>query len=152
MSDTHHHLLDTTDAMVWAEEFCKQFDNWMVRTEDTSYPFRLDPGTMVAWFANAIETGRAHPDHTTLKRCLIGDRFELYLNNAPFHYGIDFLAQSIPLWIDAMVESCLETEARRIEAMRVMESDMSWMRRNDFGSGFVEPVTLLEDDRAEEDE
>lgn len=53
-------LLATTDAMVWAEEFIGIIRN---RGE---YPGAdpLDPGFMVAWFANAIETGRAHPHPT----------------------------------------------------------------------------------------
>ena len=69
--------------------------------------------------------GAAHPDHNTLKRCLIGNWSESYLNNAAFHYGIDFLAQAIPLWVDAMAESCAEEENRRVEAVRLMESGES---------------------------
>ena len=38
-------LLSTTDAAVWADEYVKLYGG--------------DWGLMVAWFANAIETGRA---------------------------------------------------------------------------------------------
>jgi hypothetical protein len=40
-----HELLQTTDASVWAREFVKKFSI-------------ADEGTMLAWFAGAIETGR----------------------------------------------------------------------------------------------
>lgn len=38
-------LRGTTDASVWAEEFKKVYPD-------------ADRGTMIGWFANAIETGR----------------------------------------------------------------------------------------------
>jgi hypothetical protein len=38
-------VLSTTDASVWATEFCRLFPG-------------ADWGLMVGWFANAIETGR----------------------------------------------------------------------------------------------
>lgn len=51
MSDLNY-LLDTTDAMVWAEAFCKQFEGERVApTEDWGV---VTPGLMVAWFANAM--------------------------------------------------------------------------------------------------
>ena len=40
-------LYATTDARVWAEEFAKVCPD-------------VDQGLMIGWFANAIETGRAH--------------------------------------------------------------------------------------------
>ena len=47
-------LHSTTDAWVWAQEFCARFNLF---TEDGVVQ---DPhGLMVGWFANAIETGRA---------------------------------------------------------------------------------------------
>jgi hypothetical protein len=42
-------LLSTTDAQTWAQEFLDRFGE---RLED------IDEGLMIAWFANAIETGR----------------------------------------------------------------------------------------------
>jgi hypothetical protein len=60
-----HTLLATTDAMVWAEEFCRIFDGHVVVGSRTLQEIehkdwtKLDEGTMVAWFANAIETGRS---------------------------------------------------------------------------------------------
>lgn len=48
-------LNDTTDAMVWAEEFCRIFDGRTISAEEG---VGIDLGTMLAWFANAIETGR----------------------------------------------------------------------------------------------
>lgn len=44
-------LLDTRDATVWAERFCQKFCK---RPEDA---IEIDEGLMIAWFANAIETG-----------------------------------------------------------------------------------------------
>jgi hypothetical protein len=54
-------LNDTTDAMVWAEEFCRIFQGRLIITEDKPYGIGpgVDESTMVTWFANAIETGRA---------------------------------------------------------------------------------------------
>lgn len=45
-------LFGNTDAKVWADEFFKLFQDKMVGIEP------LDWGTMVGWFANAIESGR----------------------------------------------------------------------------------------------
>ena len=52
-------LNDTTDAMVWAEEFCRIFDGqsvWAGGPDDR--PANVNESLMVTWFANAIETGR----------------------------------------------------------------------------------------------
>jgi len=60
-----HTLLATTDAMVWAEEFCRIFDGHVVVGSRTLQEIehknwtKLDEGTMLTWFANAIETGRS---------------------------------------------------------------------------------------------
>lgn len=43
----YNYLLSTTDARKWAEAFCQLCPD-------------MDEGTMIAWFANAIETGKAH--------------------------------------------------------------------------------------------
>lgn len=40
-------LLNSTSALDWTEEFMKVMPD-------------ADPGTMLAWFANAIETAKAH--------------------------------------------------------------------------------------------
>lgn len=45
MADNLNHLIDTTDAQQWAKAFC-ELNN------------AADEGMMLAWFANAIETGR----------------------------------------------------------------------------------------------
>ena len=45
-------LLSTTDAQVWAEEFMATFAGRIVGEAVTE-------GTMIGWFANAIETGRS---------------------------------------------------------------------------------------------
>jgi hypothetical protein len=42
-------LYATTDAMVWAKEFCTLFDGRTISATDDS---QIDPGTMVGWFAN----------------------------------------------------------------------------------------------------
>jgi hypothetical protein len=50
-------LLDTNDAMVWAEEFCRIFEVYVVHTSTdlTNAPRHfVDEGTMVGWFANAM--------------------------------------------------------------------------------------------------
>jgi hypothetical protein len=49
-------LHSTTDARVWADEFCNLFSIIMKDgelVEDSR-------GVMLGWFANAIETGRGH--------------------------------------------------------------------------------------------
>ena len=65
MSD--HTLLGTTNAMVWAEEFCRIFNGKMIMSTDGMpddpqdgrfSAHYIDEGTMVGWFASAIETGR----------------------------------------------------------------------------------------------
>lgn len=53
----------TTDARIWAEEFCRLFAGRAI----TNGPWTdgmVGEGLMVGWFANAIETGRsaAHVD------------------------------------------------------------------------------------------
>lgn len=48
MSVSENNLLNTTDASRWAAAFLQRFSG--------VYP--LDEGTMLAWFASAIETGR----------------------------------------------------------------------------------------------
>jgi hypothetical protein len=48
-----HTLMNTTDAMVWAEEFCRIFNGKVISmTEDDG---GVDAGTMVGWFANAMQ-------------------------------------------------------------------------------------------------
>lgn len=44
--------------MVWAQEFCRIFEGFTVTQEDQGQQV-VDPGLMVGWFANAIETGRS---------------------------------------------------------------------------------------------
>jgi hypothetical protein len=56
-----HTLLATDDAMVWAEEFCRIFDGFMV-SQDPHGQQVVDPGLMVGWFANAMQTG-INQDH-----------------------------------------------------------------------------------------
>jgi hypothetical protein len=56
-----HTLLGTTDAMVWSREFCRIFNGKMIAADEMSAAPQggpVTPGTMVAWFANAIELGR----------------------------------------------------------------------------------------------
>lgn len=47
-------LYATTDASVWAEEFCKEFS---IFTEEGVVEDKI--GLMIGWFANAIETAKA---------------------------------------------------------------------------------------------
>jgi hypothetical protein len=63
MNDDNHALertlLGTDDAMIWAQEFCRIFDGKMIAAEeadDTARVPAVDPGTMVGWFANAMQT------------------------------------------------------------------------------------------------
>lgn len=48
-------LLGTTDAMVWAEEFCRIFAGKEIRVHEADGA--VDVGTMVGWFANAMAVG-----------------------------------------------------------------------------------------------
>lgn len=53
-------LMDTTDAAVWAREFCRLFDGWHVWADGPdNRPQILTEGTMIGWFANALEVGRS---------------------------------------------------------------------------------------------
>ena len=59
-----HTLLATTDAMVWAQEFCRIFTGATIGSPPTGVNYSsghrwVDEGTMLTWFANAIETGRS---------------------------------------------------------------------------------------------
>lgn len=59
MSDPTHKLHATTDARVWADEFCNLFT--VIPRSDEQTPFESDNdelGLMIGWFANAIEVGR----------------------------------------------------------------------------------------------
>ena len=52
-------LLGTDDAMIWAEEFCRIFKGAIVGTPEgnvSNAQVYLDEGTMVGWFANAMQT------------------------------------------------------------------------------------------------
>jgi hypothetical protein len=83
MSDeTGNKLLGTTDAEVWATEFCRIFDGRLI----TAWPLAathpndddVDTGTMIAWLGNAIETGRSAGRKETCPhefRWLDGDLF-----------------------------------------------------------------------------
>lgn len=57
---TDHTLMSTTNAMVWAEEFCRIFDSYVIvnapgfQSPLDDGPSEVDPGTMVGWFANAM--------------------------------------------------------------------------------------------------
>lgn len=48
-------LYATTDAKVWAEEFMK-----VVRSKWDGTRLPVNEGFMIGWFANAIETAKAH--------------------------------------------------------------------------------------------
>jgi len=45
----------TADAMVWAEEFVKTFYGQTIGSQ-CDYATAVDEGTMVGWFANAMQT------------------------------------------------------------------------------------------------
>src|SRR5580765_1394715 len=50
-------LIDTDDAMIWAEEFCRIFDGHTIVAKPTNLPQgTVDAGNMVSWFANAMQT------------------------------------------------------------------------------------------------
>ena len=54
---TDHTLMGTDDAMVWAEEFCRIFNGKIVMADEFNpgQNSPVDPGTMVGWFANAMQ-------------------------------------------------------------------------------------------------
>lgn len=73
-------LLDTTDAMVWAEEFCRIFDGYDIRENELAGRTTpcVDPGTMVGWFANAMgvaerEAAQKFCPHTMVNRIQLAD-------------------------------------------------------------------------------
>lgn len=53
-------LLGTDDAMIWAEEFCRIFYGHMIFPNERLVAVKtapiVDEGTMVGWFANAMQT------------------------------------------------------------------------------------------------
>lgn len=59
---TIHDRLQTTDAMVWAKEFLKVWDDPMNAPNIMSDDGRPKEGWLVGWFANAIERGRMAQD------------------------------------------------------------------------------------------
>jgi len=55
MNRSEYTLLGTNDAMVWAEEFCRIFNDKTIVSGNDSGRF-VNEGTMVSWFANAMQT------------------------------------------------------------------------------------------------
>ena len=55
---TEHTLLGTADPLVWAQEFCRIFNGKMIAADEFSdaQSGPVNPGTMVGWFANAMQT------------------------------------------------------------------------------------------------
>jgi len=57
---SEHTLLGTDDAMVWAQEFCRIFAGATIVQNAAANPnfsgTQVDEGTMVGWFANAMQT------------------------------------------------------------------------------------------------
>jgi hypothetical protein len=50
-------LLSTDDPMVWAQEFVRIFDGYMIGDKvQYKHLSWVDTATMVAWFANAMQT------------------------------------------------------------------------------------------------
>jgi hypothetical protein len=57
MSDRPEYtLLGTDNASIWAEEFCRLFDTFVIVNDDGGGEHVVDPGTMIGWFANAMQT------------------------------------------------------------------------------------------------
>lgn len=50
-----HKLYSTSDAMVWAEEWCKVAREIVAANDGRQL---IDRGWMISWFANAIETAK----------------------------------------------------------------------------------------------
>jgi len=64
MSNTDHTLMGTDDAMIWAEEFCRIFNGKLVVADELNHtePGPVDPGTMVSWFASAMQVAIDHAE------------------------------------------------------------------------------------------
>ena len=56
MSD--HTLLGTDNVNIWAEEFCRIFNGKMIRPTDINTLDEVTEGTMITWFANAMEVAK----------------------------------------------------------------------------------------------
>jgi hypothetical protein len=56
-------LLGTTDANIWAQEFVRIFGGAVIVQDSAANPnfsgIQVDEGTMITWFANALEVGRS---------------------------------------------------------------------------------------------
>lgn len=62
-------LLSTTDAMAWANEFCRMYEVRRYFEDDSglSEPVDDNAGLMLTWFANAICTGEMSGREQTLR-------------------------------------------------------------------------------------
>lgn len=56
-------LSETNDVAVWADAFCRQFNGSQITALPTNLVGPVDPGTMIAWFANLVMA-----DRTVLQR------------------------------------------------------------------------------------
>jgi hypothetical protein len=77
-------LADDTNAMHWAIAFKASRERAIAegRADDVD---TADEGFLVSWFANAIETGRRHPDTATLDLA-IQKRIEEHYQDYPVRY------------------------------------------------------------------
>jgi hypothetical protein len=87
---TEHTLLNSDDAMIWAQEFCRIFDGkTVVDFEPADGKVNaIGPGTMVGWFANAMVVG----EQFAIKRLPTEGPWQAFLHfyhldksNAAFH-------------------------------------------------------------------
>jgi hypothetical protein len=79
--------MDSGDAMVWAEEFCRIFKGYTI-TDSATMTLDIDEGNMVGWFANAMARG----EQTALERLSEDGPYHAFLHfyhldksNAAFH-------------------------------------------------------------------
>lgn len=59
---------------------------------------------------------------TPLRAALINGHHGLYQNSSLFHQTIDFLANSLPLWVDAIAEQSRQEEGKLKALMKAMET------------------------------
>lgn len=78
---------------------------------------------------------RDRADRDLMKRILVGDRRDLYLNNVEFKYSIDWFVEVIPMWVDGLATSCESIAAERLERLRLLE-----VAPLDVGNGLIQAL------------
>lgn len=140
MTDVRH-LYETTDAQVWAQEWCR-----IAREIEERGDSLIDEGWMIGWMANAIETGRSaglasrasrslsdeSSGATELGECVVLPRTAL----------LEFLgAVALPPWRDEHGEWI----GGNIDCAPIAGRIAEWIRVHDLAQVILHDPDLLDD-------